>query len=171
HVLDEEVPDLLLPRSQHRASFSEHVFATVARRPDGVKSTSAPKSAATPGRKVRWRGLEPPRPEGHKALNLARLPIPPPARGGGIVATAAGYFRRWNRPIVSARKIRPTTTVSRVRFRSTMCVPPCEAGVKPIPPSPVSRPECIRMSPTRAIETRTWKTASAWSTGPGYQRP
>ncbi len=30
---------------------------------------------------MRWRGLEPPRPKGHKALNLARLPIPPPARG------------------------------------------------------------------------------------------
>ena len=30
---------------------------------------------------MRWRGLEPPRPCGHKALNLARLPIPPPARG------------------------------------------------------------------------------------------
>ena len=27
------------------------------------------------------------------------------------------------------KKIVPTTTVSRVRFRSTMCVPPCEAGV------------------------------------------
>ena len=26
------------------------------------------------------------------------------------------------------KKIVPTTTVSRVRFRSTMCVPPCEAG-------------------------------------------
>ena len=29
-----------------------------------------------------------------------------------------------------------TTTVSRVRFRSTMCVPPWDAGVKPSPPKP-----------------------------------
>ena len=27
---------------------------------------------------MRARGVEPPRPEGHKDLNLARLPLPPP---------------------------------------------------------------------------------------------
>src|SRR5947209_3368379 len=31
-----------------------------------------------PRGRVRWRGLEPPRGCPHKALNLARLPIPPP---------------------------------------------------------------------------------------------
>ena len=35
----------------------------------------------------------------------------------------------------------------RVRFRSTMCVPPCDCGVKPMPARPVSRPECIRIKP------------------------
>ena len=34
-----------------------------------------------PSSYMRWRGLEPPRGCPHKALNLARLPIPPPARG------------------------------------------------------------------------------------------
>ena len=29
--------------------------------------------------------------------------------------------------------IRATTIVTLVRFRSTMCVPPCEVGTKPIP--------------------------------------
>ena len=28
-----------------------------------------------------------------------------------------------------------------------MCVPPCDAGVKPIPPKPASRPECISTRP------------------------
>ena len=41
-------------------------------------------SSAPPGLRMRWRGLEPPRPKGHKALNLARLPIPPPARGAVV---------------------------------------------------------------------------------------
>ena len=39
-----------------------------------------------------------------------------------------------------------TITVKRVRFRSTMCCPPCDAGVKPSPPKPVSRPECMSTS-------------------------
>src|SRR6266542_1910283 len=52
--------------------------------------------------------------------------------------------------IVLRKKTNATTIVSRVRLRSTMWVPPCEAGVKPIPPSPVSRPECMRMSATSA---------------------
>ena len=39
---------------------------------------------------MRWRGLEPPRPKGHKALNLARLPIPPPARGAALYWPQAG---------------------------------------------------------------------------------
>ena len=57
------------------------------------------------------------------------------------------------------KKSTATTTVTRVRFRSTMCVPPCDCGVKPMPPRPVSRPECIRISPTSAAERRTWMTA------------
>src|SRR6266511_3987289 len=52
--------------------------------------------------------------------------------------------------IVLRKKTNATTIVSRVRFRSTMWVPPCEAGVKPIPPSPASRPECMRMRATSA---------------------
>ena len=43
-----------------------------------------------------------------------------------------------------------TATVRRVRLRSTMCVPPCDVGVKPIPPKPASRPECISTSLTSA---------------------
>ena len=45
-----------------------------------------------------------------------------------------------------------------------MCVPPCEAGVKPMPPKPVSRPECMRISPISAIESNTWRTATNWTT-------
>jgi hypothetical protein len=56
-----------------------------------------------------------------------------------------------------------TTTVRRVRFRSTMCVPPCEAGVKPMPPKPASRPECMSTSATRKAESRTCTTAEAES--------
>jgi hypothetical protein len=64
-----------------------------------------------------------------------------------------------------------TTTVTRVRFRSTMCVPPCEAGVKPMPPMPASRPECIMISPISASEKITWRTARNWSiSATGYQR-
>src|SRR5512146_738941 len=46
-----------------------------------------------------------------------------------------------------------------------MCVPPCEVGVKPMPPRPASRPECIRISEMRAAERRTCTTASTWSIG------
>src|SRR3954470_18629206 len=53
--------------------------------------------------------------------------------------------------------------VSRVRFRSTMCVPPWDAGVNPIPPSPASRPECMRMRPMRTIEMSVCQTARTWS--------
>jgi hypothetical protein len=56
-----------------------------------------------------------------------------------------------------------TATVRRVRLRSTMCVPPCEAGVKPIPPKPVSRPECIRIRRISAIESSTCRTATSES--------
>src|SRR5262245_34797930 len=44
-----------------------------------------------------------------------------------------------------------------------MCVPPCDAGVKPMPPKPASRPECMSTSPIRANETRTCQTATACS--------
>src|SRR3954466_7343957 len=44
-----------------------------------------------------------------------------------------------------------------------MWVPPCDAGVKPIPPRPASRPECIRISASSATETSTWKTAATGS--------
>src|SRR5947209_1560074 len=33
-----------------------------------------------------------------------------------------------------------------------------------MPPRPVSRPECISTSPTRAMQSNTWKTAATWST-------
>src|SRR5262245_26601626 len=61
--------------------------------------------------------------------------------------------------IVLVKNSTATTAVRRVRLRSTMWVPPCEVGVKPIPPRPVSRPERMRMGATRAAERRTWRTA------------
>jgi len=48
---------------------------------------------------------------------------------------------------------------NRVRFRSTMCVPPCEAGVKPIPPMPASRPLCMSTRPMRMNTSSTCTTA------------
>ena len=67
--------------------------------------------------------------------------------GSAARARASSRLSRWKSTIVFAKKSTATTTVRRVRLRSTMCVPPCEAGVKPIPPKPVSRPECIRIKP------------------------
>src|SRR5581483_4668667 len=58
-----------------------------------------------------------------------------------------------------AKKSTATTIVRRVRFRSTMFVPPCEAGVKPIPPMPASRPLCMSTSDTRTNTSSTWTTA------------
>ena len=51
---------------------------------------------------------------------------------------------------VLANQTKATPTVMRVRFRSTICVPPCDVGVKPRPPIPPSRGECIRI---KAIKT------------------
>jgi predicted Zn-dependent protease len=82
----------------------------------------------------------------------------------GALASRRRYESRWKSRTVLAKKIAATTTVSRVRLRSTMCVPPWDWGVKPIPPSPASRPECMSTRPIRAIETRTWKTAATAST-------
>src|SRR5206468_11427252 len=65
------------------------------------------------------------------------------------------YFSAWKSAMQFATKRMPTRTVSRVRLRSTMCVPPCEAGVKPMPPSPASRPECSKINAHSAIESRT----------------
>src|SRR5262249_57059070 len=65
------------------------------------------------------------------------------------------YFKRWKSAMQLAPKRIATTTVSRVRLRSTMCVPPWDCGVYPIPPRPASRPEWRRISPTSAIERRT----------------
>src|SRR6476646_10078687 len=51
---------------------------------DRNRRRNAPSNEFGPrrgARRMRWRGLEPPRACAHKALNLARLPIPPPARG------------------------------------------------------------------------------------------
>src|SRR4029077_16739894 len=66
-----------------------------------------------------------------------------------------------------AKKSTASTTVTRVRFRSTMCVPPCDAGVKPIPPIPASRPECMRMSDVRPTTMSTWRIARNVSTASG----
>ena len=80
-----------------------------------------------------------------------------PAAASASTASAAarrlctGYWSRWKSTTVFAANRIATAIVRRVRFRSTMCVPPCEAGVKPIPPKPVSRPECIRI---RAISAQ-----------------
>src|SRR6476469_11050430 len=40
-----------------------------------------------------------------------------------------------------------------------MCVPPCEAGVNPMPPMPASRPLCMSTSPTSTNTSRTCTTA------------
>ena len=66
------------------------------------------------------------------------------------------YWSRRKSRIVFAKKSTAITTVSRVRLRSTMCVPPWDAGVNPMPPMPASRPECISTSPTSAAESSTW---------------
>ncbi len=89
-----------------------------------------------------------------------------PAAARASTASAAArrprtYLSRWKSRIVFAANRIATKIVRRVRFRSTMCVPPCEAGVKPIPPRPASRPECIRIRPTRAAAMRTWMTAKS----------
>src|SRR2546423_9136021 len=67
-----------------------------------------------------------------------------------------------------AKKSTESKTVTRVRFRSTMCVPPCDAGVNPSPPMPASRPECMRMSDVKPTTMSTWVTARNVITGSGY---
>src|SRR5581483_3236715 len=62
-----------------------------------------------------------------------------------------------------AKKSTANTTVRRVRLRSTMCVPPCDAGVKPIPPMPASRPLCMSTSDVIATTISTCITARNWS--------
>src|SRR4029450_12216112 len=69
-------------------------------------------------------------------------------------ATQLTQPRRWKSATVQPAKAIATATVRRVRLRSTMWVPPCEAGVKPMPPKPVSRPEGIRIRPIRALHGR-----------------
>ena len=69
-----------------------------------------------------------------------------PAAGERERDAECRYFRAWKSATQFSANTIATTTVSRVRLRSTMCVPPCEAGVKPMPPSPVSRPECSRIN-------------------------
>ena len=54
-------------------------------------SLDAPASSPAINREVRLRGVEPPRPFGHKPLKLARLPIPPqPQEGTGFYGKRAG---------------------------------------------------------------------------------
>src|SRR6478735_3968059 len=70
---------------------NEHVFVPKSRTPPGRRQprSNAPVNEFGPPEgpeEVRWRGLEPPRACAHKALNLARLPIPPPARGAIVPA-------------------------------------------------------------------------------------
>src|SRR5262249_22016756 len=55
-------------------------------------------------------------------------------------AVYAGYWRRRKSTIVFVKNRTATMIVRRVRLRSTMCVPPADCGVNPIPPMPVSRP-------------------------------
>ena len=76
---------------------------------------------------MRWRGLEPPRACAHKALNLARLPIPPPARGAIVPGReTCRYASSRYRTTVFTKKSTATIAVRRVRLRSTIWVPPCE---------------------------------------------
>ena len=52
-----------------------------------------------------------------------------------------------------------------------MWVPPCDCGVKPMPPKPASRPECISTRTTSAAEISTWVTAKNGTIAAGsYQR-
>ena len=52
-----------------------------------------------------------------------------------------------------------------------MWVPPCDCGVKPMPPKPASRPECISTRVTSAAEISTWVTAKNGDHRAGwYQR-
>ena len=52
-----------------------------------------------------------------------------------------------------------------------MWVPPCDCGVKPMPPKPASRPECISTSVTSAAEISTCRTAKNGTIAAGsYQR-
>ena len=108
---------------------------------------------------------------GHQALNLARLPIPPPARGAGMIAGAWPAARAGLRQhAVEQRRCSRVkriaiATVSRVRFRSTMCVPPWEVGVNPIPPKPASRPECERTRVTSPAQRIAWRAAKKGTSG------
>ncbi len=123
-----------------------------------------------PSSHMRWRGLEPPRACAHKALNLARLPIPPPARGA-IVPGPVAVREQPVQDTVFTKKSTATIAVRRVRLRSTMWVPPCDCGVNPMPPKPASRPECISTSVTSAAEISTWRTAKNGTIAAGsYQR-
>ena len=100
-VLDEVVPDLLLAGGEHgrllgvSCDEDERVFAIRVETPaDGVNGRRTKSRPTRERLSMRWRGLEPPRPQGHKALNLARLPIPPPARESGAVYRATSVDRR-----------------------------------------------------------------------------
>ena len=111
----------------------------------------APRLHRRPRDRGRGRARRPGRP---------RAGDPPHSRARVHPARARAYFSRWKRMIELMKKTIATTVVRRVRLRSTMCVPPCDAGVKPMPPRPVSRPECMRMSTTSVKLTSTWKTES-----------
>ena len=111
---------------------------------------------------------------GHKALNLARLPIPPPALGrahcSAVLPVGLTSEQAVEHDGVGGEEDpdhdRQARQVALDDVGASL-----EAGVKPMPPKPASRPECMRTSPISAAESNTCVTAKnctiAW---PWYQR-
>jgi hypothetical protein len=101
---------------------------------------------------------------------LAQFGLKPCAGLTGVRAAGkllAAYDSRCQRAIVFPAKSSEMTIVRRVRLRSTMCVPPCDAGVKPRPPMPASRPECMSTRVITAKASRTCTKARTPTTWPG----
>ena len=104
HVFDEELPDLLLPWGEHAAGRSasgvvvERVFAVKGSPPSGRRQLAGAdrpppeRDGGHAARLLRCAGedLNLHDRNGHKALNLARLPIPPPARAVRSGRSAGG---------------------------------------------------------------------------------
>ena len=76
---------------------------------------------------MRWRGLEPPRPKAATRPSTWRVYQFRHQRAGEFYR-GASYWRTWKSATELSAKSVAMTTVSRVRLRSTMCVPPCDAA-------------------------------------------
>ena len=131
-----------------------------AARPGGRRSSAAPRRTTTSPARARttWNALDRRREltlvARHAAASAAATARRRARRGACAAAprragsrrtvscrdSAAGERERYEsqrkNTMVSIAKMIATAIVTRVRFRSTMCVPPCDCGVKPIPPMP-----------------------------------